>query len=47
MVRLFVGVMVTLADKQVTHSEVYAGGVIEPHGSVSLSYQLKEAGLSA
>src|ERR1700757_4402510 len=28
-----IGVMVTLAAKHVTHSEVYAGGVIEPHGS--------------
>jgi hypothetical protein len=39
--------MVTLAQKQVTHSEVYAGGVIEPHGSILLNHQLKEAGLSA
>jgi hypothetical protein len=39
--------MVTLAAKHVTHSEVYAGGVIEPHGSVWLGHQLKEAGLGA
>jgi hypothetical protein len=42
-----IGVMVTLAQKHVTHSEVYAGGVIEPHGSVWFGHQLKEAGLGA
>ena len=40
-----IGVMVTLAGKHVTHSEVYAGGVIEPHGSVWLAQRLKETGL--
>src|SRR5689334_3119227 len=37
-----IGVMVTLAPKHVTHSEVYAGGVIEPHGSIWFGQQLKE-----
>src|ERR1043165_3080548 len=41
-----IGVMVTLAQKHVTHSEVYAGGGIEPHGSIWFGHALKEAGLS-
>ena len=42
-----IGVMVTLSGKHVTHAEVYAGGVIEPHGSVWFGHALKQAQLSA
>jgi len=42
-----IGVMVTLAGKHVAQSEVYAGGVIDPHASIWFSHQLKEAGLRA
>src|ERR1700753_513925 len=40
------GAMVPLPATPVTHPEVYAGGVIEPHGSVWSGHALKEAGLS-
>ncbi len=40
------GVMVTLAKKTVTHSEVYAGGVIERPVSIWFAERLKEAGLA-
>jgi hypothetical protein len=39
--------MLALAAKHVTHSEVYACGVIDPHGSIWLCHRLKEMGLGA
>jgi hypothetical protein len=42
-----IGVFVTLAKKNVTFSEVYAGGVIERPTSMWFAERLKEAGLAA
>jgi hypothetical protein len=41
-----IGVFVTLAKKNVTFSEVYAGGVIERPASIWFAERLKEAGLA-
>jgi hypothetical protein len=40
-----IGVMVTLEKGRVTHSEVYAGGLIDPHRSIWFAERLLEAGL--
>jgi hypothetical protein len=40
------GVLLTLARKNVTHSEIYAGGRIDPHHSIWFAGRLKEAGLA-
>ena len=41
-----IGVLITLARKNVTFSEVYAGGVIEHQVSAWFAERLKEAGLA-
>jgi hypothetical protein len=41
----WMGVLVTLGKKQVTSSEVYVGGVIEPALSAFFAQQLRDAGL--
>ena len=40
------GVLLTLARKNVTRSEIYAGGRIDPHHSIWFAGRLKEAGLA-
>ncbi len=40
-----IGVMVTLDQKHVTHSEVYAGGVLDENASRLFAQRLKEMGL--
>jgi hypothetical protein len=40
-----IGVLVTLASGHVTHSEIYTGGLVDPHASIWFSHQLSEAGL--
>ena len=41
-----IGVMVTVARRHVAHSEVYAGGVIDPHHSIWFAERLIESGLT-
>jgi hypothetical protein len=41
-----IGAMVTLAKQNVTHSEVYVGGKIDPSMSTWFAGRLKEAGLA-
>ena len=43
----WIGVFVTLGKKQVTMSEVYTGGVIDPAMSIWFAERLKDTGLSA
>ena len=43
----WIGASVTLGKKQVTASEVYTGGVIDPVLSIWFAERLKDAGLSA
>ena len=43
----WIGVFVTLGRKQVTMSEIYTGGVIDPALSSWFTERLKDAGLSA
>jgi hypothetical protein len=43
----WIGVFVTLGRKQVTMSEIYTGGVIDPSLSSWFAERLKDAGLSA
>jgi hypothetical protein len=40
------GVLLTLAWRNVTRSEIYAGGRIDPHHSIWFAGRLKEAGLA-
>jgi hypothetical protein len=40
-------VLVTLARKNVTSSEVYVGGIVDQPGSAWFAERLKDAGLSA
>jgi hypothetical protein len=41
-----IGVMVTVAKRHVAHSEVYTGGVLDPHHSIWFAERLIEAGLT-
>jgi hypothetical protein len=40
-----IGVMITLEKGRVAHSEVYAGGAIDPYFSIWFSERLLESGL--
>jgi hypothetical protein len=40
------GVLLTLARKNVTHSEIYTGGRLDAHHSIWFAGRLKEAGLA-
>src|SRR6201999_4434935 len=41
-----IGVMVTVAKRHITHSEVYVAGSIDPHRSIWFAERLIESGLT-